>query len=71
VQRDVIALVTFDLILRLILAGVMGVAFVSNVLRVLFNDRSADMPRLRVPRHVIADLQVLYHGSFTSVAIRS
>ena len=62
VQRDVVALVTLDFILRLVLAGVMSVALIGNVLGVFLDNRSADMPRLGVPRYVITDLQVLCHG---------
>ena len=66
---DVVALVTLDFILRLVLAGVMRVAFVGNVRGVFFDNRSADVPRLRVPHHAIADLQVPCHGSSTPVPI--
>jgi hypothetical protein len=68
VQSDVVALVTLDFILRLVLAGVMSVTFVGNVLGMFLNDRSADMPGLGVPRYVITDLQVLWHGGPTPVA---
>jgi hypothetical protein len=61
VQGDVIRLVALDLVLRLILAGVVDVAFVVHILRVHFRDPATHATSLGIPGHVIADLEGLGH----------
>src|SRR5215471_5898532 len=63
VQGDVIGLVALDRILRFLLAGVMDVTFVVHILRVHLHNSTADAPGLRVPAHVIANLEHLFHGA--------
>ena len=54
VQGDVLGLVTFDFVLRLIHTCMVRVAFVVRVLCVYFGDRAADVARFRIPAHVVA-----------------
>src|ERR1043166_3713143 len=54
VQGDIVGLVALDLVLRLILAGVVDVAFVIHVLGVHPDDAAADAPGLGIPADVIA-----------------
>jgi len=63
VHRDVVRLVARDLILRLFFAGVVGVAFVVDIFGVHLDDSPADMARLGVPGHVIADPEGFLHGA--------
>lgn len=60
-QRDVVGLVTFDLILRIIWAGVMRIAFIRNVSGMDFDDDSADPAGFRIPAHVIANFEPSRH----------
>jgi hypothetical protein len=61
-QGDVVRLVALDLILRVILARVMSVAFVVYILSVHLHDRSADPTGFRIPAHVIANFKGLFHN---------
>src|SRR6266566_4406115 len=58
---DVVGLVTLDFILWLILACVVRVPFVINIFGVHLDDRPGDVSSLRVPGHVIADLELSLH----------
>ena len=58
---DVVGLDAFDFGLRIILARLMGVPFVVNVVCMHLDDRAADAPGFRVPRHKIADFEPLHH----------
>jgi hypothetical protein len=61
VQRDVIGLVAFDLILRVLFARMMSVAFVVHVARMYLHDVAADPARFRIPGNVIANFEFLVH----------
>src|SRR2546429_8611806 len=58
---DVVGLVALDFILWLILARVVCVPFVINIFGVHLDDRPGDVSSLRVPGHVIADLECSLH----------
>jgi hypothetical protein len=62
VQSDVVGPVALNLVLRLVLARVMHVAFVIHVLRVHFDDSAADPPGLRIPAHAVACLEPFGHA---------
>src|SRR5579871_3755999 len=57
VQGDMVGLVALDLILRLVPARVMHVAFVVHVLAMHANDTAAHPAGFRIPADVIADLE--------------
>ena len=57
-----ISIITFNLVLRIGLTGMMDVAFVIHVLGAQPHDATGDPPGLRVPAHVIAYLKQLCHG---------
>ena len=61
-RRDVIGLVTPDLVLRVILAGVVRVALVVEIPGVDLDDGAADVASFRVPGDVIADFELGWHG---------
>ena len=61
VHRDVVGLIALDLILRLIFASVVRVPFVVDVSGVHLDNRPADVTRLRVPAHMIPDLEFFLH----------
>ena len=57
-HRDMVCLIAFDFILRLIRVGVMRVSFVVDVVRVNPDDPAADTSGLGIPGHVITDRAV-------------
>src|SRR5579871_529701 len=61
VQGDMVGLVALDLILRLVPARVMNVAFVVHVLAMHADDSAAHPAGLRVPADVIAHLKRCCH----------
>jgi hypothetical protein len=61
VQSDVIGLVAFDFVLRIILARVMDVAFVVHVARMHPDDTATDPASFRIPTYVIADFECPCH----------
>jgi hypothetical protein len=61
VQGDVIGLITPDLVLRIILARMMDVAFVVHIRGVHLADPTPDATSLGAPAHVIADFERLCH----------
>lgn len=63
VQCNMAGFVAFDLVLRLILAGMMDVAFVVHVARMGPDDAAADAAGFGVPGYVIACLEFLAHGA--------
>src|SRR5712692_10535969 len=63
VQGHVIGLVALDRVLGAVLARVVDVALVVHVSRVHLDDPPAHAPGLRVPAHVITDLEPFHHGS--------
>jgi hypothetical protein len=54
-QGNVVRFVTLDFILRIFRARVVGIALPRNILRMHIGDRAGDVPRLRVPDHVISN----------------
>jgi hypothetical protein len=60
-QGDVLGLIAFDLVLRVLFARVMGVAFVIDVFDVHAHDFAADPAGLRIPTDMIADFKPLSH----------
>jgi hypothetical protein len=64
VHRDVVGLIALDLILWLIPAGAMHMPFIINILRVHLDNLAADVSGLRVPGHVIADFESLFHQGY-------
>src|SRR6185312_14702924 len=62
VHGDVVGLVALDLVLRIVLAAVAGVALVVGVAGVDLDDLAADVAGLGVPAHVVADLECMAHG---------
>jgi hypothetical protein len=62
VQGYVIGFVAFDLILGIIIARMMDVAFVVYVTRVHPHNETTDPTGLGIPADVIADLECLSHG---------
>ena len=56
-HRDMVCLIAFDFILRLIRVGVMRVSFVVDVLFMDLDDPAADTAGLGIPGHVIADFE--------------
>jgi hypothetical protein len=59
VHRDVIGLVTLNLVLRRIGAGMTRMTLVLRIARVNPDDPSADTARFRVPANVITDFECL------------
>jgi hypothetical protein len=68
VQSDMIGSVAFDLVLRIILARVMDVAFVVHVSCVHPHDVTADPTGFGIPAHVIPNLVCLGHDVSLRIA---
>ena len=66
VQGDVVCFIALDLVLRLILARVMNIAFIVYVFGVDLYDRAADPPGFRVPAYVIANFECLCHNCWAT-----
>ena len=60
-HRDMVRLIAFDFILRLIRVGVMRVSFVGDVLCMDLDNPAADTSGLGIPGHVIADFETSLH----------
>ena len=60
-HRDMVRLIAFDFILRLIRVGVMRVSFVVDVLCMDLNNPAADTSGLGIPGHVVADFEAFRH----------
>jgi len=71
VHRDVLGLVALDFILWIIRARVMRVSLVIGILGMNPDDLAADMTRLRVPGHVIANFEFSSHDGVSSIVIAS
>ena len=56
-HRDMVCLIAFDFILRLIRVGVMCVSFVVDVLCMDLNNPAADTSGLGIPGDVVADFE--------------
>jgi len=67
-HRDVIGLIAFDLVLRIILARMNRVAFERDPGSNDFGDPTADSAGLRVPAHVISPLEVCLNHSMPPYA---
>lgn len=65
-HRDMVGLITLDLILRIIRIGVVRVSLVINIRRMHFDDRPADVPGLRVPGYMISDFKLSLQDSYPS-----
>src|SRR5579875_307703 len=61
-QSDVISLVASDLILWLAGGGMMNVAFIIDIGRMDLDNDTAHAACLRVPAHMVSDLESLRHG---------
>src|SRR5579872_5320356 len=61
VDRDVIGLVALDLVLRIILARVVPIAFVEEVRAMHLDDLTADAAGFRVPADVTSDPEPFRH----------
>lgn len=61
VGGDMVRFIAFDFVLRIVFSGVMGMPLIVKIARVDFDDRPGYAARLRVPAHVIADLERLRH----------
>jgi hypothetical protein len=62
-QRNVVSLVAFDLVLRVIFGRMMRVTFVVHILCVNFDHPTADVSGFRVPGHMIIEFEFLHHGN--------
>src|SRR5262249_33341822 len=61
VQGDMIRLVAFDLVLRIVVARMMDIAFVVHILGVHPDDAASAATSLRIPADVITALECLAH----------
>lgn len=64
VHRNMVGLVALNLVLRLIGTGVVGVSFVVHVFAMHLDDSAADVASLGIPRHMVADMEVLRAALF-------
>lgn len=60
-HRDVVRFIAFDLVLRLVVTGVMGVSLVVDILCVDLDNPATDMSGLGIPGDVIADFEAFSH----------
>lgn len=58
---DVVGFVALDLILRLVLSCMVGVAFVIHVSSMHFYDMACDHAGFGIPGHVVADFELIFH----------
>ena len=61
VQSDMIGLVAFDLVLRIILARMMDITFVGHVARMHPHDTATDSASFGIPTYMIVDFECLFH----------
>ena len=61
-EGDMVRLAALDLVLRIVCARMMGIAFDLELASMHADDRAADAPRLGIPAHAIMDLEGLRHG---------
>src|SRR5579864_6886213 len=71
VHGDVVGLVALDFILRIIRRRVVRISLVIRIFRMNLDDLAADMTGLRVPGHVIPDLEFLCHDGTPPVTLLS
>src|SRR5699024_10329696 len=69
VHGDVVGPVALDLVLRLVPAGMAGVALVLRIAGVDPGDPAADVTGLGVPADVVADLEFMGHGGFLAAGV--
>jgi len=62
VEGDMIRLAALDLVLWIVRARMVGIAFDLELASMHAGDRAADAPRLGIPAHAIMDLEALRHG---------
>jgi hypothetical protein len=62
VERDVLGLVALDLVLRRFSARMVRVAFDVKIASMYANNYPVDAAGLRIPAHMIANLEVVPHG---------
>src|SRR6266851_5965828 len=67
-QGDMIGLVAFDLVLRVVRAGVMDVALIGHIFGVHPHYPACDPACFGIPAHVIADLEYSRHDASASPA---
>lgn len=64
VEGNMLGLAALDLVLRRFAAGMVRIAFDLEIARVHANDGAADPPGLRIPTHMIADFELVFHEHF-------
>ena len=62
-ESDMLGLIAFDLVLWIVRASVVGVAFIIHVFRMHADDVTGDPARFRIPAYVIADFERSSHGT--------
>ncbi len=62
VHSNVICLVAFDLVLRLVLARMVDITFVVHVARMHAHDMTPDPAGFGIPTYVIANFEFLLHN---------
>src|SRR6185437_11993816 len=65
VKGDMVGRAALDLVLRIVRARMMGIAFDFELARMHAGDRAADTAGLRIPAHAIMDLEALRHDRST------
>src|SRR6476620_7178336 len=64
VHRDMVGLVALDFILRIIWGRVVRISLVIRIFRMNLDDLAADMTGLRVPGHMIANVEFCRHDGY-------
>ena len=62
VQSHVIGLITFDLVLRVVLARMMDITFVVHLARMHLHDTTTDPASFGIPTYVVADFEFPAHN---------
>ena len=68
VEGDVLGLAAFDLVLRRFRACMMRIAVNIEIARMDANDHAADAPGLRIPAHMITDLEFGFQDHFRALS---
>jgi hypothetical protein len=58
---DMVCLVTFDFIFRLVFAGMTRMSLIFRVVRMNSDNPAANMPSFRIPSNVIANFETFSH----------
>jgi hypothetical protein len=69
VQGDMIRFVAFDLVLRIVRARVVDIAFVVNIPGVHAHDTTTDPAGFGIPADVVTDLEYLRHAECPSFQV--